>query len=278
MKLFKNKFFIIALCVAVVLCAVPSTFAIMGYGELTRNIVGTLTYPFRWCATVVGNAFEGFGRYFTSIDKLQEENESLRLEQAELENRLEQAELLERENERLREFLEMKTDHPSFVMEEGMVIGYSAGNVSTSFTLNRGSLHGIEINMPVVVPKGIVGYVTDVGLNWCMVSTIIETASSVGAYIPRSGATGIVSGSYSDRDEGICTFSYAEAGADIAVGDKVYSTGIGSIYPAELPIGEVISVEVDPYNRTPVATVKTAVDFSDLQYMMIITGYEQSGK
>ena len=48
MKLFQNKFFIICLCVALVVALVPSTFALMGYDTLSRNIVGTLTFPFRW--------------------------------------------------------------------------------------------------------------------------------------------------------------------------------------------------------------------------------------
>jgi rod shape-determining protein MreC len=128
--------------------------------------------------------------------------------------------------------------------------------------------------MPVVVKEGVVGYVRDVGLNWCMVSTVIETASSVGAYIPRSGATGIVSGDASLRHEGVCKISYLEQNADIQVGDKVYSSGSGSVYPADLEIGEVISVEADEYSRALVATVKPSVDFSSLQYMMIITGYQ----
>ncbi|MBR3893513.1 MAG: rod shape-determining protein MreC [Clostridia bacterium] len=274
MKLFKNKFFIICLCVAVVLCVVPSTFALMGYGGLARNIVGTLTTPFRWCGTVISNAVEGFGKYFGSVDALRDRNEALEEQNRALSDRLKQAELLEQENARLREYLDFKAKHPTFVMEEGMVISYSSGNYMTSFTLNRGSLHGIKKNMPVVVKEGVVGYVCDVGLNWCMVSTVIETASSVGAYIPRSGATGIVSGDAALRHEGVCKISYLEQNADIQVGDKVLSSGSGSVYPADLEIGEVIAVEVDEYSRTLVATVKPSVDFGRLQYMMIITGFE----
>ena len=129
--------------------------------------------------------------------------------------------------------------------------------------------------MPVVVSEGIVGYVTDVGLNWCMVSTVIETASSVGAYIPRSGVTGIVSGDYSLKNDGVCQISYMDPDADIQVGDKVYSNGTGSVYPADLLIGEVISIEKDEYTRALIATVRPAVDFSDLKWMMIMTGYEK---
>lgn len=273
MKLFQNKFFLICLCVAVVLCAVPSTLSVMGYGGLVKNVLGTVTTPFRWCITVVGNGFEGIGRYFDSVEAVHEKNEELERQNQELREQLKEAELLEAENERLRSYLGMKAKHPTFLMEEGMVISYSAGNYRTGFTLNRGTLHGITLNMPVATTGGVVGYVTDVGLNWCMVSTILETGTSVGVYIPRSGATGILSGDAELRHDGLCKITYIEADADIAVGDLVLSSGNGSIYPAELTVGEVVRIEVDEYSRTLVAIVKPSVDFSGLKYMTVITGY-----
>ena len=277
MKIFKNKFFIICLCVALVLTIVPSVFSIMGYRSLAKNIVGTLTMPVRWVATTVGNAFEGWGKYFGSIKTLDERNQALIDENAALKEQLQNAELLEKENERLRDYLDMKNKYPSFKMEEGMIISHSSGNYITNFTLNRGTLHGIQPNMPVVTKDGIVGYVVEVGLNWCMVSTLIETATSVGAYIPRSEVVGIVSGDYSMRHEGTCKIGYIDAAADVVVGDTVYSSGTGSVYPADLKIGTVTSIEVDEYNRTLVATVTPAVDFSSLKWVMVITGYENGG-
>jgi rod shape-determining protein MreC len=171
----------------------------------------------------------------------------------------------------------MKNKYPSFAMEEGMVISHSSGNYITNFTLNRGTLHGIKPNMPVITKDGIVGYVVEVGLNWCMVSTLIETATSVGAYIPRSEVVGIVSGDYSMRAEGTCKIGYIDATADVQIGDTVYSSGTGSVYPADLKIGTVTSIEVDEYNRTLVATVTPAVDFSSLKWVMVITGYQNGG-
>jgi len=273
-KLFQNKFFIICLCVAVVLCAVPTTFSLMGYGGLAKNIVGTLTAPFRWCASVVTNGFTGIGRYFQGIDALTKENEALRDELESLREELERGEILEAENERLREYLDIKAAHPSFVMCDAMVIGFSADSTSTAFTLNRGQIHGIAVNMPVISASGVVGYVTEVGINWCSVTTVIDPNSSVGAYLPRTGSTGIVSGDYSLSREGLCKLTYVEANADVQVGDRVYSSGIGSVYPADLYLGEVISVEVDEFSRALVATVRPAVDFSALQWVMILTGYE----
>ena len=275
MKLFKNKFFIICLCIAVVLCAVPTTFSLMGYRSLSKNIVGTVTLPFRFVITSIGNGFEGFGRYFQSVNAVHERNEALQSELNEANQRLEEAKILEEENERLRAYLGMKEKYPSFTMEEGMVVSYSSTNYMTSFTLNKGTLHGIRVNMPVVTVDGIVGCVTEVGLNWCMVSSVIENASSVGAYIPRSGATGIVTGDASMKQEGICRMRYIENDADIQVGDRVLSNGNGVVYPADLPIGEVISVEVDEYSRARIANIKPYVDLNDLRYMMIITGYSE---
>lgn len=277
MRIFQNKFFIICLCIALVLTIVPSVFAIMGYRSLAKNIVGTVTMPVRWVATTIGNAFEGFGKYFGNMKALNEENKALIDENAALKEQLAQAELLERENERLRDYLDMKNKYPSFAMEEGMVISHSSGNYITNFTLNRGTLHGIQTNMPVITKDGIVGYVVEVGLNWCMVSTLIETATSVGAYIPRSEVVGIVSGDYSMRHEGTCKISYIDAEADVQVGDAVYSSGTGSVYPADLKIGTVTAIEVDEYNRTLVATVTPAVDFSSLKWVMVITGYQSGG-
>ena len=276
MRIFQNKFFIICLCIALVLTIVPSVFSLMGYRSLAKNIVGTVTMPVRWVATVIGDSFSGFGKYFGSIKALNDQNQALIEENAALKEQLADAELLERENERLRDYLDMKNQYPSFSMEEGMVISHSSGNYITNFTLNRGTLHGIAVNMPVVTKDGIVGYVVEVGLNWCMVSTLIETATSVGAYIPRSEVVGIVSGDYSMRQEGTCKISYIDAEADVQVGDVVYSSGTGSVYPADLKIGTITSIEVDEYNRTLVATVSPAVDFSELKWVMVITGYEKN--
>ncbi len=273
MRLFQNKFFLVCLCIALVLTIIPSAFAVMGYKSLAKNIVGTVTMPVRWIATTVANGFEGWGMYFGSMKALNEENQALMEENEALREQLSEAELLERENERLRAYLAMKNKYPSFSMEEGMIISHSSGNYITTFTLNRGTVHGIRANMPVVTNEGIVGYVVEVGINWCMVSTLIETATSVGAYIPRSEVIGIVSGDYSMRQEGTCKISYIDADADVQVGDEVYSSGTGSVYPADLKIGTVTSVEIDEYNRTLTATILPAVDFSQLKWVMIITGY-----
>lgn len=274
MKLFQNKFFIVCLCVALVLAIVPSTFALMGYGSLSKNIVGTLTVPFRWCFTKIADGFEGWAVYFQSIKLLNEQNEQLREENAALKDRIDRAELTELENERLRDYLDMKNQYPSISFQEGLIISRSAGNYMTTLTINRGTLHGISKDMPVVTADGIVGQVTEVGLNWCMVSTLIEAGVSVGAVIPRSGEIGILNGDLLMQYDGVCKITYASVDADVQIGDAVYSSGTGSVYPSDLRIGTVTALSVDEYSRVLVATVTPSVDLTDLDWVMIVTGYE----
>ena len=273
MQIFKNKFFLICLGIAIAMSAILSVFSMMGYKSLTRDVLGIITTPFRWCGSVISDGIEGFSRYFDSLNALQESKEALEKENQALKDRLQQAAILEAENERLRSYLGILQEHPTFVLEEGMVLSQSSGNHATGYTLNRGTLHGVAVNMTVITPEGIVGYVSEVGSTWCRVSTLLETAASVGAYLPRSGVTGIVSGDFTLSHRGVCKFSYMEADADIQVGDLVYSSGTGSIYPADLIIGEVVSVDVDEYSRSVIATVRPAVEFSNLKYMLIVKGY-----
>lgn len=278
MKLFKNKFFIVSLTVAVVLAALTSTFAAMGYNGLARNVIGVIATPFRLLGTVFVDAGEGFSKYFTSIDRLTEENRALAEENRELREQIERAARLEQENQRLRAYLAMKSSYPSLALEEGMVIGREASNYVTVFTLNRGTVHGIGMDMAVITAEGIVGSVSEVGLTWCKVSTVLETSRSVGVYLPRTNAAGILSGDFTLKEQGLCKLTFVDTDpktADIQPGDRVLSSGLGSVYPPDLTVGEVVSVEIDPASRTLVATVRPLVDFAQPDYFMIVTGYQK---
>ena len=142
-------------------------------------------------------------------------------------------------------------------------------------TLNCGTVHGIKKEMPVITADGVFGYVSDVGLDWCKVVSIIETTSAVAVYTDRSGVIGTVVGSTELREKGMCVMSYS-AGADIKVGDRIYTSGTGSIYPGGLLLGTVETIRADEVTRTLVAEIRPSIDFTDISNItgvMIINGY-----
>ena len=278
-KFFKSRFFIIALLCAIVLVIVPSVLSLMGLGSYVRSALGTVAMPFRFAFTEVAEAADGFVSYFREFDAINAENRILKDKIADLEERLRKAEAIEEENEWLYNYLGLGREHIDYDFEAARVIGRESGNYMTVFTLDRGSMHNIKVNMPVVTEAGIVGYVSEVGSNWCKVVTILETASSVGAYVERSGELGLVEGVYELKNNGVCRMSYLPADADIKVGDLILSSGIGSLYPRGLPIGIVTELTPNEFSRDLIATLEPSADLTDLRNVMIIksfTAYTES--
>lgn len=274
MKFLKSKFFIISLFCAIILVVVPTVLSFMGQGAVVTKAVGLVTTPVRLGVTKISSSIHGFVDYFEEFDALSAENRILKTKLAELEDALYEAELAKEENEWLYNYLSLKREHVDFELEKARLIGRESGNYLTVVTLDRGSMHGIEADMPVVTSDGIVGYVSEVGTNYCKVLTLIESASSVGAYVERSGELGLVSGVYELRGEGHCKMSYLPSDTDIRVGDKVLSSGIGSIYPRGLVIGTVVEISPDEYGRNLEAIIEPAATLtSDLSSVMIIKSF-----
>ncbi len=274
MKIFKNKFFIITLSIAVFLVILTSTLALMGQTDPIKNVFNTATMGFRYVGIKISEAAEGFSKYFQSIDELEQRNKELESEIERLERDLVDAQAAKDENARLREYIDVKKAYPDFKFADALIVGTQSENHTTFFTLDRGSSDGIKVGMPVIVTSGVVGSVCEVGYNWCRVRALTESLSSAGAYVSRSGETGIVSGDISFKDTGKCMLEYLSENADVEIGDLVYTSGQGSVYPRGLYIGKISSVEIDGYLRTKVAVVDCAVDFESLKYVMIITDFE----
>lgn len=281
MKFLRSRFFIICICVVLVLVLVPSAFAAFGQTDLLRSALVTITKPFSWCGEQVADAVNGFTDIFTDYDRLKEENAALREELEDLKSAEHDADVIQKENDWLKEYLNFHSEHPDYVLTDADVIGREAGNYATVFTLDRGTVHGVQVNMPVICEDGLFGYVSEVGLDWCRVKTVVETAASVGVRTERGMADGVAEGDPSLRDGGNCRMTYIDAEADIRIGDKVYTRGgSGSMYPAGLLLGTVASIEADEATRTLTAEIAPAVDFTEvdrIDRLMIICGYEGEG-
>lgn len=270
---FKSKSFFVLVTIFLLLAGIPTILGAMGQGSLVKDGVMAIITPFSAGARTLGDAFRGFGEYFTAFDTLKAENEALSQKVKELEAEIYDAELLEEENAWMRAYLGAKRAHTDYVFCDANLIGSEAGGYVSSFTLDRGSTSGIAVGMPVLTEDGVVGRVTEVGLTFCRVSTIINYDSSIGAYIERSGEVGLVSGDFTLRRDGLCLLEYLPFDADVEVGDTVTSSGLGSVYPRGLVIGTVKEITGDEYNHVKVAVITPAADLSDITKVMILTGY-----
>ncbi len=277
MKFFKSKFFIICAAIALSIALVTSMMSVLGYSGILRSALKTVATPFEWCGTTVANAVNGFVGVFTEHDKLKAENEQLRAQLEELENEKYENTILREQNNWLKSYLDMKSYIPGVSITDATVIAREAGNYATVLTINKGTVHGIRKNMPVLTADGVFGSVSECGLDWAKVVSIVETASSVSVYSERTGVTGVVSGDTALRTDGFCVMTYIASNADIKVGDKIFTSGNGSVYPEGLLIGEVSEISADETTRTLSAVIKPAVDFAsvgDITRLMVVIGYE----
>lgn len=281
MNFFKSRFFILCLVVAVLLTLIPTLIAAFGGTDLLRSALGTVAKPFTMCGSGIANAFNGFVEIFTQYDELKEENAALSAELEKLKEKEYNEQLLREQNEWLRDYINISVQHPEFVFTDAAVIAREAGNYSTVLTLNKGSVHGVKRYMPVLTGDGLLGYVSEIGLDWCRVTTIIEPSSSVGVYTDRDGQLGVLEGDSELKREGLCRMSYIGAEGNVGIGDRVYTAGgKDSLYPSGLLIGTVSSVDIDEVTGEMVASITPAVDFGaleDVRQVMLICGIESGG-
>ncbi len=274
---FKSKFFIVLLIISLTLCIVPTVLTAMGQGSYVRGAVVTVLSPFQKLGTYIGESLGGFSQYFSSYSKLKEENEALRAENQALRDQLYSSSLYEKENEWLRDYLDLKRVNYSFSLSDAKIVGRETTNTRTVYTLDRGSAVGIEKNMPVITNRGIVGYITEVGLNWSKAVAITDERSSVGVLCERTGAVGIMCGTYELSFEGMCDILLSETDADINAGDRIYTSGLGGVYPPGLAVGEVTEVYVDSYDRSLHAKIRPYVNFTDIDAVMVVCGFSAEG-
>lgn len=274
MRFLKNKFFIILTSIALAICIFFSVLSFMGLGNIVRNGVNTLLFPLRWCGSKISEGFDGFSLYFGKMGDLIEENESLKAENESLRENEIYHNALADENRRLREYLEIKKIYSDFEFSDALIISRGSESFMTVITLNRGSNDGIEIGMPVITSLGVVGSVIEVDINSCKVRTIIEDRGACGAYITRSGEVGVLQGDITYRDTGLCSLNYLSQDADVEIGDIVYTSGLGSVFPRDIPIGKVVKVTENAYNRTKSAEIECFVDFKNLNYVLIVTDFD----
>lgn len=188
--------------------------------------------------------------YFQSISNLrsaQDENTILKQRVQELEVEVQQKELLALENARLKELLDLKTES-KYKALTAQIIGRDPSAWFDHLIINRGSLDGVKLNMPIVNNGGLIGRVVAVSPLTAQINLITKDKSGVGGIVGELGtsnAIGVVSGTGKKE---ILEMRYIPGTIEVKIGEIVYTTGQDGIYPPGLRLGEV--VEVRPGSAT----------------------------
>ena len=275
MKHSKILQFLLPPLICALLCAgLPSVLILTGHGEPIRTAVNTILSPIRGVFSDAGDGIRDISAYITEFDALKAENERLRSQLASMEDTIRAAELTLEENAFLREFLSLKESHNDYrFLKCEIVASDASAGYRRTLTLNAGTVEGAAVGYPVITPSGVVGRITEVGGNWAKAAPITELSSAIGAYVERSGDSGVAEGSYLYRDAGQLLFNYLEEDADIIIGDRIRTSGVNSYYPRGLLIGEITEILTDPATGARSAVITPTSPLSDLRDVMVLTDF-----
>lgn len=258
--------------VVVVLCIIS---AVSSGTPFLRNAAGVIASPFRAAGSAVAGWFGGIGDHFDKVADLQQENDDLRAQVADLERQLRQAQKESEENQRLRDLLELQSQRRDLKTVSARVTERSVSNWASTLTLTRGTSAGVVIGDCAIDEYGnLVGVVTDAGLNWCAVTTILDTTSSIGATVFRTEQVAVAQGQLGLMSEGQLALTYVDEPDKLIAGDLVVTSGLGGYYPSGLPIGTVTELRTDTGGLTQYAVLSPKADIGALTQVFLITEFD----
>ncbi|CDC29274.1 rod shape-determining protein MreC [Faecalibacterium prausnitzii] len=255
--------------------------AIMAYaganGRLTaapQEILSVAVAPFQRAAAAVSNGVSSLWEKYTNIDAILEENEKLTTENAELRGQMVDYDKLKAENEAYKALTNIQEQHPEMSYVSSFVIGRDPLDSFYGFTLDQGSLDGVEANDAITSDEGyLLGVVTEVDLTSCKVMTILHPSFNAAGVVSRTRDNGIITGSADYAAEGLCILSNLSRSTLTKANDQVITTGLGGVFPPDVLVGVVQELVPEASGKSTIAVIKPGADPRTVKHVFIITNY-----
>lgn len=231
-----------------------------------RSGVVTVTSPVRYVGSVVASPFNALGNIFSNLTASQETLSDLKQQNAELTGQVAQLAEAKETAERLEGLLGLQSTY-NLQSTAARIIGGSSDAWSQTVTIDKGSLDGLEIGMPVCNAYGVIGQITEVALSSSTVLLINDETSGVSAMVQSSRAQGMLRG----QADGSLRLEYVSTDYDVQVGDIVITSGLGGVFPKGLPLGTVSSVERRDNDVYYDIVVRTSASTENNEEVLVIT-------
>lgn len=239
------------------------------------NVWTAAAAPIRSGINAVINWTEGVYDYLFHYQDMEQEVSELRRQVARLEDQVRQGQEASRENAQLRALLQLQEKRRDFRFESARVSARGTQGWESTLTISKGSSAGVKAGNCVITETGaLVGVVSQVGLNWATVDTIISPNMELGALSTRANVAGILEGELSSMQQGMVRLSYLPMDCDLRPGDEVLTSGRGEVYPSGLVVGSVDQVKTDLSGMSRFALIRPAVELDRLIEVFVIKEFD----
>ena len=274
MKHFINSKVRVVVLLAVVLVVAFALLSSLTDFDLPQKAVKGALAPIRSGFQTLTRQAEQYYNYMFRYEALAAENAQLRARIAELEEDARSVDALERENKRLEELLGLSQARQDFVKLDSYVIGSSSVDWTSTLTIDRGAIDGIEVGMCAITANGeVVGLITEVGHNYSIVKTVLDSSLEISGTIASSGYNGIVTGAYITGQEGMLRMDYLPSSSIIRNRDQVVTSG-STVYPRDLILGYVVDAGYEETGVAKFALLEPAVELGSLEQIFVLMAFE----
>lgn len=236
--------------------------------------IGSILTPVKKVGYKLGNKISSSFDFVVNFTRLSSDNEMLKEEVIKLREENKKLENIVGKSDFLKAEAELYKSSPHQLVP-AQVIGKEPGNWYDSFTIDKGSKDGVKVGATIiqgieieedVVYEGLIGRVVEVGSNYSKVVSIVDEANKVAFHVIRTQDGGILSGT---ADKHINGYLY-DRKADVIVGDKLYTSGLGKVFVKDLYIGEVTEVIEAEEEMSKKIVVEPAIDFKKIYRVFAI--------
>lgn len=270
--------YLLLIITGVCISAILLGFTLNISGGPLHAVAGYVFIPMQKGINQVGGWLSDKADTLESLSVVMAENEALKKQVDELTVELNTVKLERYELDNLRELYELDQKYPSYDKVAANVIGKETGNWFHTFTIDKGSNDGIEVNMNVMAGSGLVGIVTDVGPNYAKITSIINDTSKVSGMVITTSDNLIVSGSLQKMNENMeIEFNgLNDRDNEVEVGDPVVTSYVSYDYQQGILIGYISEIVTDANNLTRSGTITPAVDFEHIEEVLVILNKKQT--
>ena len=242
-----------------------------------RAAAGYVVVPFQKGIASVGGYMYDRAEEMGQLKAVLEENQKLKEQVDELTMENAQLQLYKYALACLRELYDIYKPPSDFYKRGARFIASDSSNWFYSFTIDKGSDDGIQVDMNVLAGSGLAGRVVSVGPNYARVLSIIADNSNIYGTVLSTSANLMVSGNLqSVMSDGVIRFDQLSDKEDkVSEGDKVVTSNISSKYLSGIPIGFISSINTAPNNMTKWGYITPAVDFQHIQEVLVIMELKQ---
>jgi rod shape-determining protein MreC len=268
--MFQKRSVVLAVAVFTVFLLAASAGAGKFRFPIAERLVAVVLTPFESVMAKASYQVRSSVSFVGDIATVYRDNQTMKAENEQLRQQTLQVNEVLAENARLKAILDYKKSATQYDFVVAAVIARDPGSWTSTVMINRGSSDGIDKDMPVVTPRGLVGNVVQTFPHSAKVLLLTDGKSAVGSLVqrPESRVAGIVEGAgappLAPRMVNLAR------DADVIKGDKIITSGLGGIYPKGFVIGEVTEVVNEEGGLLKYAVLKPAADFDRLEEVQVL--------